>query len=201
MFTLDRKADYYYDFHDGFAYYLYTPDPTKKREDYDNVAVCIIDRDGNVTYDSQNDSIRAVLAYGDGYFFAIKHVSTFDIDEWSSGCIDKDGNTLIEFETIIDSQGKEVFSPILGSPANSFGEGFLIVQLEAGCALFNTAGEKVLETPYSIAGTMAYEEHSLMDWTANHSSYTVSDGYFIACKDGSSIPTIFVGIDGSYIGQ
>lgn len=103
--------------------------------------------------------------------------------------------------TIIDSQGNEVFSPILGSPTSSFGEGLLIVQLESGCALFNTAGEKVLETSYKVAGTMAYEEHSLMDWTANHSPYAVSDGYFIACKDGSSVPTVFVGVDGSYIGQ
>lgn len=32
-------------------------------------------------------------------------------------------------------------------------------------------------------------------------SFKVNDGYFIACKAGSNIPTIFVGVDGSYIGQ
>lgn len=357
VFSVDRAVDYYSDFCDGYAFYLYTIDTVEQDKSLDSVAFCILDRDGNVTYASENDGVRIALAYGEGHFLVIEHISNFDTEEWRFGSIDQYGNTIIDFIkkpdflsfpydykdysngflsqyiylgdgffelssrhlynvreqkafdfsvhalirdgfqdgymiydthgnswtifaistsgdniefdqrsrfdrdevflsgysegvffydrayysidgtvqinfpqyegkliaggtfdegyaplyvqgadkkdyfTIIDSQGNELFEPIPGSPAYSFGEGYLAVQLDSGCALFNARGEKILEAPYNILGSMEAPDNHYANWYVGNISSKVSDGFFVVCKEGSSVPTVFVGIDGSYIGQ
>ena len=105
-----------------------------------------------------------------------------------------------DYFTIINAQGTELFEPVPGAPAESFSEGYLVVQLESSCAVYDTNGTKVLEVPYSIVGSLAAPTSPYSQWRINSPISHVHDGYFIASKEGSNIPTIFVGIDGSVIG-
>ncbi len=372
IYTPEHPVDYFSDFRDGYAFYLYTAENNGQDKSIDNVVSCIIDTNGNVTYTSQNDGMKVIIAYGDGHFLTLEHISTFDTEEWNFGSLDKKGNVLIDFDeynneiidfsrsyeltddyyegiwgdflssfvyleegmfdlisgnnrvlynvrenrwfeyyigssivfqgvfqdgyliahtynmwrtyvetintngeeakfdalqdgldatkypfvsgysegvafcgnayydingniqisfpqyesrkigggtfnqgfaplyvegadgkdyfTIIDLEGNELFAPVLGFPDDSLSEGYLVVQQNSGCALFDVQGRKVLETPYTIVGGM--EERSyFVDSHKSHTSFKVSNGYFIGCKEGSNVPTVFIGVDGSYIGQ
>lgn len=105
-----------------------------------------------------------------------------------------------DYFTIIDMEGTELFEPILGSPTECFSEGYLTVQLEDGCALFNSQGEKVLESPYNILGNIPHPSN-YKTWEPTKITSKVKNGFFIACKENSTVPTLFIGVDGSYIGQ
>jgi len=65
VFTLEHDVDYYSQFCDGYAFYLYSTDSMSKKS-LDNIVSCIIDNEGNITYSSQNDDIRIILGYGNG---------------------------------------------------------------------------------------------------------------------------------------
>ena len=90
--------------------------------------------------------------------------------------------------------------PIAGAPAESFSEGYLVVQLEDGCAVYDVNGTKVLSAPYNIVGSLAAPESQYTQWRITSQVSRVHDGYFIASKKCETIPTVFVGIDGSVIG-
>lgn len=98
IYTPDCPVDYFSDFRDGYAFYLYMDKQESQNVSIDNVVSCIIDTNGNVTYTSVNDGIRVIIAYGDGHFLTLEHISTFDTEEWRFGSLDKEGNVLIDFD-------------------------------------------------------------------------------------------------------
>lgn len=52
-----------------------------------------------------------------------------------------------------------------------------------------------------MLGSIAAPENSYGNWYVTGLSSEVRDGYFIACKEGEYVPTVFIGVDGSCIGQ
>lgn len=105
-----------------------------------------------------------------------------------------------DYFTIIDSQGNELFEPTPGSPAKTFSDGYLVVKTDVGCAVYDTQGEKVLESPYNMLGNITSRNiHTV--WNVEGTVSKVIDGFFVACEEGSYVPNIFVGIDGSCIGK
>lgn len=90
----------------------------------------------------------------------------------------------LDYFTIVNLQGETLMEPTRGFPADRFSEGYLVVSTESGCAVYNTSGEKIMESPYSVL-----------------SKTEVKDGYFVAYPKGTKQAPVFVGIDGSQIGQ
>lgn len=338
VFIPEQKVIDFLPYKDGYAVYLYMIDPLQGST-IDNVRSCIVDSEGNITYDSAADGKRAVFAYGGGHFLCVEHVADFDTNEWHMGSVDPNGNTLIEFAaydgvndthpnylmnnsaylgegifkirnalfssdissdfyrmkdgskikgmfqngcaliyleallsdgygvltstgegtilntrdlptsdpalsdyadglfffkdqyydiegvsqisfpqyegkrfrggtfhdgyapmyiegadendyfTIIDLQGNVLFGPLPGYPADSLNEGCLVVQSDSGSAVYDINGQKIVESDYDVSGGIGQD------------SAKVTDGYYVACPADKKIPTVFVGIDGSIIGQ
>lgn len=342
VFAPEQRVIAYLPYSDGYSVYLYAPDPAQSSSS-DGLRACIVDSNGNITYDSSKDGCRFIFAYGGEYFLALEHTSNFDTDEWSFGAVDKNGNTVVAFSecedfngyptslvseckylgedifllkntiynlqsksaiwyvnpkfgdsptefvkgkfyegralvfkealleaglfnltstgentllvkssslkaydvseyadglyfydgeyhdidgntkisfpqydgkyfkggtfcdghaplyirgadgedyfTIIDLQGNVLFDPTPGYPSEYLSEGYLVVHTKSGSAVYDTSGKKVSESEYTVQGKIGYD------------SVRVTDGYYVACQKGADMPTIYVGVDGSCIGQ
>lgn len=94
------------------------------------------------------------------------------------------GADSLDYFTIVNLQGETLMEPTRGFPADRFSEGYLVVSTESGCAVYNTSGEKIMESPCTVL-----------------SETEVKDGYFVAYPNGVKQAPVFVGIDGSQIGK
>lgn len=154
--------------------------------------------DQNVTVMTENNA----SGYGDGLFFFDRHYydldgnskitfSQYDGRYYRGGTFNDgfapllvEGADGLDYFTIINLNGDVIVEPIPGLPSDRFSEGYLVVSTESGCAVYNTSGEKIMESPCTVL-----------------SETEVKDGYFVAYPNGVKQAPVFVGIDGSQIGK
>lgn len=86
-YVLREKSE----FRDGLAYCIF--------DGNDKSSYIILDSDGTATFTRDYEEDYRILGHGGGLLLVAEHTANFDTNEWKIGAIDKNGNTVVPFQT------------------------------------------------------------------------------------------------------